>query len=435
MLKNNLKTAWRNIKRNIGYSFLNASGIAIGLAAFWLIALYVADELSYDRSFTHSEQIYRVAQHANWDNGNMDIALTSPPFAPALKKYFPEVEDAVRIDVEGGDLIQYDNKSIKQEGIWYAENTFFKLFEYTFLLGNGIEALNQPRSIVLTESLAVKIFGDPSLAINETISIGSDKQPMKVTGVIQDVPQNSHLQFSGIRSFDTNSLKNENWNEAYLYTYLLLKKGTDLASFENKLLPFEKDLAHQMNFSNFQIELQPLTAIHLHSDLDYELSSNGRAEIVYLFILIGLLVLLIAVINYMNLSTARATMRVKEIGIRKIVGSEKKHLVGLFITEPMMITFIAALFALFIVQLTLPVFNQFAEKELTLLHFGVIKTVGAIVLFTVLTGVLSGSYPALFLSRLKMIPSLQGQLGNRGNSILFRKSLVVFQFVIAVLPD
>ena len=432
MLKNNLKIAWRNIKRNKGYSFLNVSGIAIGLAAFWLIALYVADELSYDRSFTNSEQIFRVAQHANWDNGKMDIALTSPPFAVALKNEFPEVEEAVRINIEGGDLINYGNKSINQEGIWFAENTFFALFNYPFLYGNGATALINPGTIVITESLAIKIFGDASKAINETIALGNQKQPIKITGVIKDLPQNSHLKFSAIRSFALEDLRSENWNAAFLYTYLLLKKGTDPDSFANKLLLFEKDLANRMNFSDFKIELQALTAIHLHSHLDYELSANGNAGLVYLFIVIGLLVLLIAVINYMNLSTARATMRVKEIGIRKVVGSEIKHLVGLFLSEAILVTFIASLLACFIVQLTLPVFNQFAEKDLTLLHFGAFKTIGAIVLFTVLTGVLCGSYPALFLSRLKMIPSLKGQISNMGTSIFLRKSLVVVQFVITV---
>ena len=432
MLKNNLKIAWRNIKRNKGYSFLNVSGIAIGLAAFWLIALYVADELSYDRSFTNSEQIFRVAQHANWDNGKMDIALTSPPFAVALKNEFPEVEEAVRINIEGGDLINYGNKSINQEGIWFAENTFFALFNYPFLYGNGATALINPGTIVITESLAIKIFGDASKAINETIALGNQKQPIKITGVIKDIPQNSHLKFSAIRSFALEDLRSENWNAAFLYTYLLLKKGTDPDSFANKLLLFEKDLANRMNFSDFKIELQALTAIHLHSHLDYELSANGNAGLVYLFIVIGLLVLLIAVINYMNLSTARATMRVKEIGIRKVVGSEIKHLVGLFLSEAILVTFIASLLACFIVQLTLPVFNQFAEKDLTLLHFGAFKTIGAIVLFTVLTGVLCGSYPALFLSRLKMIPSLKGQISNMGTSIFLRKSLVVVQFVITV---
>ena len=432
MFKNNLKIAWRNILRNKGYSALNIGGIAIGLAAFWLIAIYVADELSYDRSFSKAERVYRIAQHAKWDGGNMDMAVTSPPYATTFKKDFPEVEDAVRIGIEGGDVMHYDNKTIKQDDICYAENSFFTLFDHPFLYGNVNTALAQPGSIVITESLAIKLFGDASNAIDKTIEMGSGKYPIKVTGVIQDMPKNSHLQFSGIRSFEKDDLKSENWDDIFLYTYILLKKRTDITSLENKLVKLEKDIAQQMGVSDFQVELQPLTAIHLHSDLDYEIGSNGSIGRVYMFIVIGLLVLLIAVINYMNLSTARSTMRVKEIGIRKVVGSGKKQLIGLFISEALLVTFIAALIAIFLVQLTLPFFNDLAEKDLGLWRFGIINTVGSIIVFTLLTGILSGSYPALFLSRFKMIPSLKGQLGNMHTSVVFRKSLVVVQFVITV---
>ncbi len=432
MLKNNLKIAWRNIKHHKSYSLLNIGGIAIGLAAFWLIALYVADEISYDRSFADAGRIYRVAQHANWDGGSMDIALTSPLFATVLKNDFPEVEEAVRIGTEGGDVMYYDNKTIKQDDICYAENSFFKLFDHPFLYGDANTALIEPGSIVITESLARKIFGDPANAIDKTIGFGSEKYPVEVTGVIKDMPQNSHLQFSGVRSFEKEDLTSENWNDVFLYTYILLKKGTDITSLKNKLAPLEKNLAQRTDVTDFQMELQPLTAIHLHSELDYEMGSNGSIDRVYLFIVIGLLVLLIAVINYMNLSTARANLRVKEIGIRKVVGSGKKQLIGLFMSEALLVTFIAALIACFLVQLALPNINRLAEKDLGLWHFGILNTLVSIIIFTLLTGILSGSYPALFLSRFKMIPSLQGQLGNMRTSVIFRKSLVVVQFVITV---
>ncbi len=432
MLKNNLKIAWRNIKHHKGYSLLNIGGIAIGLAAFWLIALYVADELSYDRSFSDAPRIYRVAQHANWDGGKFDLALTSPPYATVLKNDFPEVEEAVRIGIEAGDVMHYDEKTIKQDDICYAESSFFTLFDHPFLYGDANTALAEPGCIVVTESLAGTIFGDASLAINRIIGFGSGKNPVKVTGVIRDMPQNSHLQFSGIRSFEKEDLKSENWDDIFLYTYILLKKGTHITSLKNKLAPLEKDIAQRMDVTDFRMELQPLTAIHLHSDLDYEMGGNGSIGRVYLFIVIGLLVLLIAVINYMNLSTARATLRLKEIGIRKVVGSGKKQLIGLFMLEALLVTFIAAMIACFLVQLALPMFNRLAEKDLNLWHFGIANTVASIIIFTFLTGILSGSYPALFLSRFKMIPSLQGQLGNMRTSVVFRKSLVVLQFVITV---
>jgi putative ABC transport system permease protein len=431
MIKHYFQTAWRNLKLNKVYAAINIGGIAIGLAAFWLIALYVADELSYDTSFTNADRICRIVQHATWPGGNMNIVPTSAPFATAFKNDFPQVEDAARIDIEGGGIIHYDEKTIRQDDICFSENSFFKIFDYHFLYGDPNTALSQPQSIVITESLAHKIFGDASKAINKTIFFGSDHYPNKVTGVIKDMPQNSHLQFSGIRSAG-DEFKNTEWQNAYLYTYLLLKKGTDIKSFEKKLAPLEKDISNVTHYTSFQIQLQPLTSIHLHSDLDYELSNNGSISRVYMFVVIGLLVLLIALINYMNLSTARAAIRVKEIGIRKVIGSGKKHLIALFISESLLITFIAAAIGFFLVSLSLPYFNDLAGKSLSLWRFGKITTMGAILIFTVLTGMLSGSYPALFLSRFKMIPSLKGQLGNLSASIFFRKSLVVFQFIIAV---
>lgn len=431
MFRNYFKTAWRNLQRNKIYSAINMGGIAVALAASWLIGLYVSDELSYDRSFANSNRIYRIVQHASWQGDSMNLVPTSAPFATAFKTTFPEVEDAARIDLEGGGLIKYGNKTFKQDDICFADNSLFNLFEYHFLYGDAKTALMQPQSIVITKTLANKIFGDASKAINQTILFGSDNYPNKVTGVIEDMPQNSHLRFSGIRSFG-NALNNGTWNNTYLYTYLLLKKESDISTLENKLSALEKKLAKEMNYTEYQIELQPLTSIHLHSNLDYELSPNGSISRVYMFVVIGILILLIALINYMNLSTARAATRVKEIGIRKVIGSARKHLIGLFISEALLVTFIAAFIACFLVQVSLPFFNQLSGKDLTIWRFGIINTVAAVIAFALLTGCISGSYPALFLSRFKLIPSLKGQLGNMHSNIAFRKSLVVFQFVIAV---
>jgi putative ABC transport system permease protein len=431
MINNYFKTAWRNLHRNKMYAAINVFGIAIGLAAFWMIALYVSDELSFDRSFTNSDRIYRVVQHASWKGGKLDIVPTSAPFAPGLKNEFPEVEDAARIDIEGGGVIQYGDKTFKQNDICFADNSLFKLFDYEFLYGNAPTALSQPNSIVITQTLAKKIFGDESKAINQTISFG-DRNPVNITGVMKDMPANSHLQFSGIRSLG-NQVDKDGWQNFYLYTYLLLKKGADIKSLEKKLPLFaSKTIAKEMGVKDYRMELQPIRSIHLHSNLDYELSSNGSISRVYLFTVIGILILLIALINYMNLSTARAAMRVKEIGIRKVIGSAQKHLAGLFISEALLVCMIAAGISCFIVQLCLPFFNQLSGKNLDSLYFGTVKTIIAVLFFAVLTGLISGSYPSFFLSRFKMIPSLKGQLGNMQASNLFRKSLVIFQFVIAI---
>jgi putative ABC transport system permease protein len=432
MFKNHFKTAWRNLRRNKIYTAINIAGISIGLAAFWLIALYVADELSFDRSFNNADRIYRIVQHANWNGGGMHIVPTSAPFATQLKTRFPEIENAVRIDVEGGGVIKYQDKILKQDDICFADNSFFKIFNYTFLYGDAAYSLRQPQSIVITESLAKKIFGNASKAINQTILFGSDNYPNKITGVIKDMPENSHLKFSGIRSA-SNAWNADGWQSFHLYTYLLLKKGTDIKSFEKKLPAFASEtIAKEMNVKDYRMELQPLTSIHLHSNLDYELSNNGSISRVYMFIAIGILILLIALINYMNLSTARSAVRVKEIGIRKVIGSSRSSLIGLFISEAMLLSFIAASIACAWVQLCLPLFNQLSGKDLNIWRFGSLNTIAFVLLFALLTGFISGSYPAFFLSRFKTIPSLKGELGNMHTNVMFRKSLVVFQFVIAV---
>ncbi|THU38213.1 FtsX-like permease family protein [Niastella caeni] len=431
MFRNYLKTAWRNLQHNKVYSAINIGGIAIGVATFWLIGLYVIDEMSYDRSFANANRIFRVAQHATWQSGSMNIVPTSAPFANAFKITFPEVEDAARIDIEGGGVIKYADKTIKEDHICFADNSLLNLFDYHFLYGNSKTALVQPQSIVITKTLAVKIFGDASKAINQTILFGSNSYPNKVTGVIEDMLANSHLQFSGLRSFG-DALNMDGWNNTYLYTYLLLNKSSDITSLLNKLPSFENKLAKQLNYTQFHIELQPLTSIHLYSNLDYELSNNGSISRVYTFIVIGILILLIALINYMNLSTARASTRVKEIGIRKVIGSERRHLIVLFISEALLVTFIAAILACFLVQFSLPFFNQLSGKNIGIWNFGTVNTIACISIFALITGFISGSYPALFLSRFKLIPSLKGQLGSMHGNIILRKSLVVFQFVIAV---
>ncbi len=432
MLQNYFRTAWRNLTRNKVYSFINIAGITIGLAAFWLIALYVGDELSYDRSFTNADRIYRIAQHANWEGGSMNLALNPPPLGPAITEKFPEVEQVVRIDAEGGGVIKFNKETFKQNDILFADNNFFKIFSYTFLYGDAASALSQPNSTVITESLAKKIFGDVAQALNQTIYFG-DSEPVKITGVIKDVPQNSHLQFSGIRSMYVVSNDQNTWQNLYMYDYILLKKGIDVNAFGKKLNAFGmQTIAKEMGIKDYRMELQPLTSIHLHSNLQYELSTNSSMSRVYIFIAIGILILLIALINYMNLSTARSAVRVKEIGIRKVIGSSRGNLAGLFIAEALLVTFIAAFIAIFLVEASMPFFNKVAGKELDIWRFGTYYTIGFVIVFALLAGLISGSYPALFLSRFKMIPSLKGQLGNMQTSALLRKSLVVFQFVIAV---
>lgn len=431
MLKNYFKTALRNLMLHRSYAAINIFGLALGLAACWLIVLFVADELSYDRYNKQADRIVRLVQHARWNNNDLHEAVTSAPFAPALKTDFPEIQEVVRILGEGGGMIHVKDAPVRKDDIMFADKNVFNVFTWPFLQGDPTTALAAPECIVLTESLAKQLFGDPQKAMGQTVFFDNN-YPNKVTGIIRDIPAHSHLQFSALRSLPADYAGG--WQQFELYTYILLKPGTSIASLESKLPAFAKRTIQPiMRIEDYKLELQPLTSIHLHSDLAYEISANGSIGRVYMFMAIAALILLIAVINYMNLSTARASTRVREVGVRKAIGSGKRELAMLFIAESLLITLAAALIAVALVQVALPFFNKITGKVLSIWRFGVLLTLLLIGLFTLLTGFVSGTYPALFLARFKTVPALKGQIGKLSTSVMVRKSLVVFQFVITVV--
>ena len=432
MLKNYLKTAVRNLFRNKVYAAITISGIAIGLTAFWLITLYIADELSYDRHHQNATRVYRVAQHAKWGGGELHTAATSLPFAPGLKSTYPEIEEATRILPEGGGVISYNSKVLKADDIFFADANIFGVFTHPFLEGSAATALSKPQTIVLTEGLAKKIFGDPQKALNQTIYF-ENSFPNLVTGVIEDVPENSTLRFSALRSLPP-GLPNDEWQNFNALTYLLLAKGTESKKLEAKLPQFaDRTIKKISGVPEYRMELQPLTSIHLNSALQGEISANGNMSRIYIFMAVAALILIIAIINYMNLSTARSSVRVREVGVRKVLGSGRKHLFALFLTETLVITLVSAFIAYFLTTSLLPYFNALADKNLSLWRFGTFYTLLALILFAIFTGIISGAYPALFLSKFKTIPALKGQMGKLSNTIFFRKSLVVFQFTVTVI--
>lgn len=430
MFRNYIRIAWRNLIRNKMYASITIGGITIGLAAFWLISLYVADEFSYDRFYDKADRIVRVAQHTRWEGGNISQASTSAPFAGALKKEYPEIEEATRLVIESGGIIGYNEKILPAEDIFFADSNFFQVFSHPFLYGDPKTALMAPQAIVLTESMAKKIFGNAEEALNKTVHF-ENNFPNLVTGVIKDVPENTHLHFSALRSMPGFT---GDWQNFNVFTYLLLKEGTDNKVLEKKLPQLAaKTIMAIMRVNEYRMELQPLTSIHLSSNLQVEAGANSSKGRIYIFMAIAALVLIIAVINYMNLATARASIRIREVGVRKVIGSGRRHLIAMFITEALVMTFLAAIAAFFIVTALLPFFNSLSGKNLTVWRFGTWPTLFALGSFVLLTGIISGSYPAAFLSRFKTIPALKGQLGNMATSILFRKSLVVFQFVVTVV--
>lgn len=430
MLKNYIKVAWRNLIKHKVFSIINVSGLAIGVAAFWLISLYVADEWSYDRYNTKADRIFRVAQHGEWNGGKFNLAVTSAPYGPTLKNDYPEVEEFARVDAEGGGKITYGEKQLNEGGILFTDNAIFNVFTYHFLSGEPASALAKPQSVVLTKTLAIRLFGDADNAVNKTVMI--NEQPNTVTGVIDDIPANSHFTFAALRSFPSGYT--DKWGNSGIYTYLLLKDHDDFKKIESGSDAFQnKYLKAALGPMKYRIELQPLTAIHLKSNLDYEIGSNGNIVYVYVFGIVALLILAIAVINYVNLTTARSSVRVKEIGVRKVIGSSKNQLMLMFFAESISLTAIATLSAGVLIQFVLPYFNQLSGKTLLLTQFGLTKTITAFAVFSFVTGMLSGLYPALYLSGFRTISAMKGQTGSQASTVLFRKSLVVFQFVITIV--
>jgi putative ABC transport system permease protein len=431
MIKNYFATAWRNIRKHHIFSLVNITGLTIGLAAFWMIALYIANELSYDRYHANADRIFRVVHTATWDGGRFKLAPTGVPFAEALKRDYPAIAATVRFDREGGGIITAGDKNINVGDILYTDPSVFNIFSYRFLYGDPKTALSAPMQIVLTRTLAEKLFGSAEAALNKTVNFNKN-EPNTVTAVIDDVPVNSHFSFSALRSFPAGF--KDGWQNFYVYTYILLNKGADYKTLEAQLKSFyDRYLKTAMGKVNYQMELQPLTDIHLHSNLDYEMGANGDIKYVYIFSIVALLILFIAVINYVNLSTARSSVRVKEIGVRKVIGSGKAQLVFMFLAESILLTAIAAALAGVMVQMALPYFSGITGKELYLWQFGVDRTITSLVLFTLITGLLTGLYPAFFLSGFKAIPALKGQMGKQGSTVLFRKTLVTFQFVTTII--
>jgi putative ABC transport system permease protein len=429
MLKNYFITAIRNIKKQKIFSFINIAGLAISLAVVWAIALFLADELSYDHYHQKAERIYRLASHGQWGDEKFDITGTSGLAAATFKNDFPEVEDAVRINTEGGGILQYSEKMVKENAMFYTDPSFFSVFTYKFLAGNK-NALQSPNSIVLTKTLAAKIFKNTVDALNKTVNI--DNRSAVVTGVIEDVPRNSHFGFNALRSFPSDY--KGDWGALNVYTYILLKKGADINTLRAKMPAFViKYLTINAENIHFKLELQPLTAIHLHSHLMYEIGENHNVKYVYVLSIVGLLIFIVALINYINITTARASVRLREVAVRKIAGSSRSSLVSLFLTEATITIFSSALISVVLMSFAMPLLNEVTGKQLSLWEFGLIRTILYLVAFCLFAGVIGGLYPAFFLSRFKTIPALKNQLGDVKGQVVFRKSLVLFQFAVTVV--
>jgi putative ABC transport system permease protein len=438
MILNYLKTAWRNIRKQKGYSLINLSGLAIGMACCLLILLFVQDELSYDRYHENAERIYRVIIDAEIGGSLSQLALC--PFAapPVFAEEIPEVEAYVRlVGIGRRQIIEYQEQSFEEEGIFLADETFFDIFTHKFLDGHQDNVLNEPGSVVLTQDTAQRLFGDED-ALGKTLTF-APVGDLHVTGIIQNVPRNSHFHFNYLISFKSLSEQQraglEQWLSVQGYAYLLLDKQADVQAVRDKIPEIVENHTGQQarKFGiSMQFRIQKMTDIHLYSNIQGEIEPNGSIIYVYVFSAIALFILLIACINFMNLSTARSSNRAREVGLRKVFGAFRKNLVGQFLSESMLISLASLILALGLASLALPLFNTFSGKEMTAgVLFQPIIVAG--MLFLILfSGLMAGSYPAFFLSGFQPIAVFRGVLSKGAKSSVLRRVLVVFQFSLSV---
>jgi ABC-type antimicrobial peptide transport system permease subunit len=429
MLKNYLKIAFRNMRKNKGYSFINIAGPAIGIACCVLLLLWAQDELSYDRFHENSDELYRILLDPLGASDTHE-AVSPPILALKMKADFPEVVNAARMTTSGRVLLRYGERVFNQENGIYADKSFFEMFSFPFLKGDPSTALSDVNSIVITEQVAEKYFGDED-PIGKTLTI-NDQRDYMVTAVIKDVPLNSHLQFTYVRSFELLKEyrgKMENWGDVSYYTYVQLTKGSSPQEVDRKL----KELIEREDSGHNMYYLQPLTKIHLFSNFNFDIGKHGNITYVYIFTASALFILIIACINFMNLATAKSGSRAKEIGLRKVIGGTRKSLIRQFYGESILLSFVALLFAVLLIELLLPLFNNLTDKKIGFDIFGNWQLLLSLIGIALFVGVLSGSYPALFLSSFQPVKIVKGVLESGKKGFKFRKTLVVLQFTLTII--
>lgn len=446
MIKNYLKIAFRNLWKRKGFSAINITGLAIGLATCLLIMLFVLDELSYDRFNKKADRIYRVDGDIKFGGNHFILAVAPDPMGPTLKKDFPQVEQYVRFRSNGGFLVKKGNENVQEDNVVYADSTLFDVFTLPMVDGNAAAALRQPNTVVITETVARKYF-NTSNAAGKTFII-NNRHNYTVTGVIKDIPSRSHFSFDFFVSMASleESRKN-NWVSNNFNTYIVLREGADPKNLEAQFDALvEKYVGPQVKAlmsidmnefrksGNYERHLlTPLTSIHLHSNKVAELGANSSVQYVYIFSAIAFFILLIACVNFMNLSTARSANRAREVGVRKVLGSLKNNLVKQFLTESILISCIALVVALALVAAMLPYFNQLAAKNIKLNLLANPWLLPGLLLLVLITGLLAGSYPAFYLSSFKPIQVIKGKLAAGFKTSRLRSGLVVFQFAISII--
>ena len=445
MFRNYLKVAFRNIFKYKVYSFINIIGLSVGIAACILILLFVNDELSFDKNNVNYDKIYRVHTNASLSGREINIALSPQPLGKALMKDFPEVTAFTRLMPSRNMLIRYKHNVFIETNFFWADSGTFKVFTIPFIKGNPDKALSEPHTVVLTESLAKKYFGDED-PMDKVMNF-EDWTPYTVRGVVKDCPQNAHWHYDMFASMSSLGIDStEQWLGNNLYTYILLNKAASINNLKAKLGDFTSKHVSKNIFEIFgvtydqmmkagdkyEFEFQPLTDIHLKSHIDYEIEPNSDIKYVYIFSMIAIFILILACINFMNLATARASLRTKEVGVRKVLGSNKKQLIIQFLFESILLSGFAVIIAVVLSEMLLPLFNTITGRHLETAYLSNFEAIPAVIFSILIIGFLAGSYPAFFLSSFKPAAVLGSKVSIFKNSWL-RSGLVVFQFAISII--
>ncbi len=437
MFSNSLLIAWRNMVRHKVFSSINILGLALSLAACLLIVVFVIDEWSYDRFHTKHTRIYRVAGFSDRGGGMQETALSNFELGPLLKNDFPFIERIIRIDFDSDEPVQYGEQKFQEKGVSYADDGFFTLFSFPFLQGDAASALSGPNRVVITQKMAVKYFGKAN-PVGKILEI--DELPLKVTGVIEEVPTNAHFHFDFVVSMQTVEKDYPDWMRSFKtgalshYTYVLLPEGYQPEGLNKQFKSFVKRNLNAELSEKLGYFLQPLTSIHLQSNIEAEIEANGDIRYVYIFVGVALMLILIAGINYTNLATARAIERAKEVGVRKVIGATYRQLIMQFLQESMLTTLLAFMLAFALAWLCMPLFNQLSGKNLSYSWLSDVRLLAGFIGLTLLVGLLAGSYPAFFLARFTAASVLKGSVTKVGTAtLLLRRSLVVVQFAASVI--
>ncbi|HVO72576.1 MAG TPA: ABC transporter permease [Ignavibacteriaceae bacterium] len=448
MLKNYLKIAFRNLRTHKAYSYINISGLAIGIACCLLILLYIHDELSYDSFHEKADRIFRINTDIKLGPTELHIPVVSDMMGQLLKQDYPQIEEYTRIyNFDGDKLIKKGDQYNNEKRAAYVDSTFFKVFTFPAIYGNTDRILNEPNTVVITKSAAERYFGTADVLGRSLEIKDADDKQYKITAIIEDMPSNSHFRFDFLLPMQNCHYEWGNLVSSNFHTYLLLKEGVNYKEFEKKfidynykyVLPYARDLSIINSLEEFEkagnkIEnsLTPLTDIHLYSNRIQEISPTGTIQYVYIFSGVALFILLIACINFMNLTTARSANRAREVGIRKVLGTARKNLVFQFLAESTLMSLFAVILAVLIVFYVLPFFNNISGKELAI---GSLFS-GSILIFLLvlpfLIGFIAGGYPSLFLSRFMPVEVMKGKFSGGSKSGSLRNALVVFQFATSI---